>query len=152
MTSVGHCTQRKPGVCGNPRLVVPFVPKLLAHQIFLFFKMVEITQKPHDAMVPKRRVIVKKNHGMRLPFLPPWPSARRPGRRFLQQSRFPPISLATETGASRGRLLVHCGISPALWLPGLGYWFYTRSQFLKLTDLKIYLAASYPQDHWQSNL
>lgn len=63
---VGHCTQRKPRLCGHPCLVVTFVSKLLAHQIYLLFTMVEV--KPHDAMVPKRGVIVK-SHGTRLTVL-----------------------------------------------------------------------------------
>lgn len=47
MMSIGHCTQRKPQLCGNPCLVVPFVPQLLAHQIYLFFRMVDVnTEAP----------------------------------------------------------------------------------------------------------
>ena len=38
MMSVGHCTQRKPQLCGDLCFVVPFVPKLLSHQIHLLFK------------------------------------------------------------------------------------------------------------------
>lgn len=47
MMSIGHCTQRKPRICGNPCLVVLFVPKLLAQQIYLSFKMVDLnTEAP----------------------------------------------------------------------------------------------------------
>lgn len=42
MMSVGHCTQRKPRFCGDPCLVVPFVPKLLAHHIYLLLILVDV--------------------------------------------------------------------------------------------------------------
>lgn len=45
MMYVGHCTQRKPQLCGDPCLVVTFVSKLLAHQIYLWFKVVEVNTK-----------------------------------------------------------------------------------------------------------
>lgn len=42
MMSVGHCTQRKPHHWGPPCLVVSLVPKLLAHQIHLLFRTVDV--------------------------------------------------------------------------------------------------------------
>lgn len=72
--------KKSPDVCGNPCLVVPFVPKLLAHQICSLFQRMDVNAAPR---CNGSRVIVK-NLGTRSSFLSPWPFAGRPIRRNIR--------------------------------------------------------------------
>lgn len=108
MMYVGHCTQRKPQLCGDPCLVVTFVSKLLAHQIYLWFKVVEVNTKAPWCNGSKERSDCKKTHGTRLIILQAWPSTRRTSRRFLQQPRISPLSLLTGTRAFWGTFSIRC--------------------------------------------
>lgn len=98
-------------------LVVPLVPKLLAHPINLCGLLTQwiITPKPHDAIVPKTGVIVKKKKSSdAFPFLPPRPSTRRP----LHWPRFSPVPLGSGTAASWGTSNTHWHLTTTVvtWL------------------------------------
>lgn len=63
MMSVGHCTQRKPQLCGDPCLVVSVSSKASQPQDLSLVQNGGCQhQKPHDATVRERRAIVKKKN------------------------------------------------------------------------------------------
>ncbi len=144
MMSVGHCTQRKPQVCGNPCLVVPFVPKLLTHQIYLWFKMVDVNTEAPWCNGSKERGDCNKSWdtvAISLTFTickTTWPQL------LATAEVLPDFSGDWDTSLLGHFLNTLWYFSTSLWLPGLGYWFYTSSQFMKLTDLKICVAAFFP--------
>lgn len=109
MMSVGHCTQRKPRLCGDPRLVVPFVPKLLTHQIYLLFKMVDVNTEAPRCNGSKERSDCKKSWDA-VAISPALTIRRTTQPRVLATAEVSPlISLATETRASWGTFQTHCG-------------------------------------------
>lgn len=144
MMSVGHCTQRKPRLCGDPCLVVPFVPKLLAHQIYLLFKMVDVNTEAPWCNGSEERSDCKKS----------WDTVAISPSITICETTQPQLLATTEvspdfSGDWNTSLLEHFlntlwYFSTSLWLPGLGYWYYTTSQFIKLTDLNICAAAFFP--------
>lgn len=92
----------------------------LPTRFICWYKQWMVTQKPHDATVPKRGVMVK-NHETLLQFLPLWSSARRPSCSFLQKARFSQNSLVTETQTTWGTfdceyIAVHFSIPVITWL------------------------------------
>lgn len=140
MMSIGQCTQRKPRICGNPCLVVPFVPKLLAQQIYLSFKMVDLNTEAPWGNGSKEWSDCKKNMGHVRHF-----SHRDPATVCSNSRVLPPRVLWWLRHEPPGGLLNTLGLFwTSLWLPGAGYWFYTNSQFMKLADFTVFVAAYFP--------
>ena len=140
MMSIGHCTQRKPRLRGDPCLVVPFVPKPFAPS----GSMVDVNATAPRFHASEERSDCTKSWDV-LTFLSPWPPDERPSRKFLHQTRFSMSYLANETWTVQGNL--HCKyavvrLNITVAIPGLGYWFYTCPQFIKLKDFTIWVAAS----------